>query len=90
MDELEEEDNIESQEKKVEETGETALPPQNEMEEDESEDEDSDHPEDVSDYRLFQLQLADNVQNYVPGAVTHLRRDPQYLTHIEVYRIMIY
>ena len=68
----------------MEETGATALPQQNEMEEDESEDEDSDQGEQVRLVHWSQLQLADDVQNYVPGAVTHLRRDPQYLTHIEV------
>lgn len=68
----------------MEETGVAPLAPQNEMEEDESEDEDSDRGEEVRSFPLFQSQLADDVQNYVPGAVTHLRRDPQYLTHIEV------
>ena len=66
------------------ETGGISLPTQTEMEEDESEDEDSDHAEEVSALHCIHLQLADSVQNYVPGAVTHLRRDPQYLTHIEV------
>ena len=84
LDELEAEEEQETQEQKTIDSVQNETDRGNEMDEENSEDEDSDNEEDVGILYFHVTELNKTVQEYIPGAVTHLGKDPLFLTHIEV------
>ena len=84
MDELEAEEEQETQEQTTADSIQNEADRGNDMDEENSEDEDSDNEENVRNGCYFVTKLSKAVQDYIPGAVTHLGKDPLFLTHIEV------
>ena len=84
LDELEAEEEQEIQEQKTTDSIQNEADRGSEMDEENSEDEDSDNEEDVGNRYFHFTKLNRAVQEYIPGAVTHLGKDPLFLTHIEV------
>lgn len=85
LDELEAEENEEVVESNNQKSAKMELVGGDNKEEEDSEYGDSDNDEEVDILVVTDFQLNKTVMEYIPGAVTNLLKDQQYITHMEVY-----